>query len=183
MEPVTEPTTLELVDACLAGEQAGPRALYERFARRVRFLAARIVGESDADDVVQNVFLQVFRCIGQFRRDSRFETWLYRLAVNEALQHRRRNQRWPVAPLPLEELPSSRGGASQCDDRELIELALQTLPEELRLLFVLREVDELSYRELGEIAGVPEGTVASRLYRARVDLRQRMIELGWGERT
>ena len=183
MEPATDPTTIELVEACLADERAASRALYERFARRARFVAARIVGEDEADDVVQNAFLQVFRRLHQFRRDSRFETWLYRLVVNEALQQRRRNRRWPAASLPPRELPAPGDGRRGREERELLDLALQSLPEDLRLLFVLREVDELSYRELAEIAGIPEGTVASRLYRARVELRAKMVELGWEETT
>lgn len=183
MEPVLEPETRELVQACAAGDRSAQRALYDRFVRRVHFLASRMVGPNDADDVVQNVFLQVFRRLDQFRQESRFETWLYRLAVNEALQHRRRNHRWPMPTLVEEQAPPSTEPRTGLDERELLERALEALPDDLRLLFVLREVDDLSYRELAEVAGIPEGTIASRLHRARQELRDKLTSLGWEERT
>ncbi len=179
MEPVEQRETRELVDACRRGDRIAQHALYQQFVKRVHFIAARIAGRNEADDVTQNVFLQVFRCLGQYRHESRFETWLYRLTVNEALQYRRRNRRWPFASLIEELAPASPSGDEQRDERELLERALSELPVDLRTLFVLREVDNLSYRDLAESVGIPEGTVASKLSRARQELRKKMTALGW----
>ena len=82
-----------LVLECAAGDQSAMRTLYEECADRVFALVRRMVGASDADDVTQQVFLQVFRKIRQFSGQAKFETWMYRVAVNEALQHIRRRKR------------------------------------------------------------------------------------------
>jgi len=179
MEPVGEDETRCLVDACRRGDRLAQHALYQRFVNRVHFVVARIVGRSDVDDVTQNVFLQVFRSIGQYRKESRFETWLYRLTVNEALQYRRRNRRWPLPSLNEELATAARDGKDSGDERELLERALSDLPEDLRVLFVLREVEGLCYRDLAEVLGIPEGTVASKLSRARQELREKLAAFGW----
>ena len=175
-----------LVDECRRGDRHAQRALYERLVARVHALATRLAGAGDAEDVSQNVFLQMFRNLDQFRGDSKFETWVYRLTINEAFQQRRRRKRWSMASLGqdqlgYERLEASSNEASRLDERDLLEQALATLPDELRTLFVLREMEQLSYRELAAAVGVPEGTVASRLNRARQELRERMRNLGWDE--
>lgn len=168
-----------LVDECRRGDRSAQRALYERLVARVHLLATRLAGSNEADDVTQNVFLQLFRSLGQYRKEAKFETWLYRLTINEALQYRRRRRRWRMASLLEEQATASSGGVSSYDEREILDRALAALPEDLRVLFVLREVESLSYRELAAAVGVPEGTVASRLNRARQELRERMRVLGW----
>jgi RNA polymerase sigma-70 factor (ECF subfamily) len=179
MEPVGDDETRRLVDACRRGDRIAQHALYQRFVNRVHFVAARMVGRNDVDDVTQNVFLQVFRSLDQYRQESRFETWLYRLTVNEALQYRRRNRRWPLPSLNEELATAARDGNGFGDERELLERALSDVPEELRVLFVLREVEGLCYRDLAEVLGIPEGTVASKLSRARQELRKKLVALGW----
>lgn len=179
MEPVEAQETSDLVDACRRGDRIAQHALYQKFAQRVRFIAIRMVGRNEADDVAQNVFLQAFRCLGQYRNDARFETWLYRLTVNEALQYRRRNRRWPFPSLNEELLTAPPDSNGQGEERELLDRALSKLPPDLRIVFVLREVDDLSYRDVAEVVGIPEGTVASKLSRARQELREIMTALGW----
>ncbi len=153
----------------------------ERFYARVRHLASRLAGSDEAEDVTQNVFLQLFRNLDRFRGESKFETWLYRLTINEAFQQRRRRRRWNMASLRDEQTPASGGESRRLDQREMLDRALAGLAEDLRILFVLREVESLSYRELAEATGIPEGTVASRLNRARQELRERMRILGWDD--
>jgi RNA polymerase sigma-70 factor (ECF subfamily) len=164
---------------CQRGERAAQRQIYELCRQNVFRLAARIVGVQDAADVVQQAFLQAFRRIEQFAGRSRFETWLFRLTVNEALQHLRRNKRWPAGDLPYEPMDESPGYDRQAEQKELLEQALARIDPELRAIFLLREVEELSYREIAAALNIPEGTVGSRLNRARHELQQQLKDLGW----
>lgn len=139
----------------------------------------RMVGLDDAADVTQQVFLRVLQIIGQFTGRSRFKTWLYRVAVNEALQHLRRRGRKSAAPLEHEPPDRSPAHTRQSEESELLECALMRLDPELRSLFLLREVEQLSYREIASVLQINEGTVGSRLNRARELLQQHLVELGW----
>ena len=176
-----DPDLDHLVEACRQQDRAAQHALYRRVVDRVRGLAARMVGRDDVDDLIQEIFVHLFRSISSFRRESRFETWLYRLVVTQALQYRRRHRRWPLPSLEVDcPARDTRPDLSR-DDSELLSRALDTLEPELRTLLVLREVEGLSYRELAEVADVPEGTIGSRLNRARHELRRSMLALGWEE--
>jgi RNA polymerase sigma-70 factor (ECF subfamily) len=134
-------------------------------------LAVRMVGLQDAADVTQQVFLQAFRSLKQFNGRSRFETWLYRLAINESLQHLRRNRRWRYHALDWEPMDDSHDEENS-ERRDLLEQALARIDPELRSIFLLRESECLSYRDIAEALEIPEGTVGSRLNRARRELRQ-----------
>ncbi|MBX9792599.1 MAG: RNA polymerase sigma factor [Pirellulales bacterium] len=168
-----------IVAACQRGDRAAQRELYELCSPKMFRLAVRMVGIQEATDVTQQVFLQVYRSIGQFSDRSRFETWLYRLAINECLQFRRRAMRRPFEPVEVEPADHRAGPTARVQDRELLELALQRLDAELRSLFLLRELEGLAYRELAEVLEISEGTVASRLNRARSQLKENLLELGW----
>ncbi|MCA9214697.1 MAG: sigma-70 family RNA polymerase sigma factor [Planctomycetales bacterium] len=171
--------TQHLVDACLAGDRCAMQQLYEQCSDHVYGLMIRMVGRQDADDLTQHVFLTMFRKLDQFNGQSKLETWLYRLATNEALQHLRRSKRRSTAPLVAE--PETRDpdrlGASE--EAELLEIAMSRLEPELRAVVLLKEQRGLSYREIAESVGIPEGTVGSRLNRARKELRQELAKLGW----
>lgn len=169
----------EVLAGCRAGAQDAEQRLYDLSHRQVYRLLVRLVGVQDAPDVMQQVFLQVFRKIHQFEGNSKFETWLYRLAVNEALQHLRKKQRRSFQPLSHEPVLPDGSDAKRSEQRELLELALARVDPELRTVFLLREVDKLSYREIAQAVGIPEGTVGSRLNRARHELQQHLIDLGW----
>lgn len=142
-------------------------------------LVFRLVGRDDAADVLQHVFLQVFRNIRQFAGDSRFETWLFRIAVNECLQFRRREARKSFVPLEHDPSDPSANPEGLVDQRDLLETALARLEPELRTIFLLRETEHLAYAEIAETLGIAEGTVASRLNRARRNLQKILAELGW----
>ncbi len=109
---------------------------------------------------------------------SRIETWLYRLAVNESLQHLRRNRRWQHQALDREPIDTSQR-IENVEGKEQLELALTRIDPELRSIFLLREVDGLSYHDIAEALQIPEGTVGSRLNRARRELKQHLLELGF----
>jgi RNA polymerase sigma-70 factor (ECF subfamily) len=169
----------ETLARCRRGENEGRRELFELFHRRVYRLAARLVGDGEAADVTQDVFLRVFQKIDHFRGESRFDTWLYRITLNECFQllrrrGTRREQRLVNEPGDKVDRPFE-----QFEHRELMEQALQRLESELRTLFLLREVEGMNYAEIAVAMQIPEGTVASRLNRARRQLREILVELGW----
>jgi RNA polymerase sigma-70 factor (ECF subfamily) len=179
----TEQMLERAIEGCRAGNRVSQRELYEACSERVYRLMVRIVGAQDAADVTQQVFLHVFQKIDRFEGHSRFETWLYRLATNEAYQYLRKERRWKHESLGHE--PGS--GQTSVEDvdqkKELLEEALKRVDPELRTIFLLREVEELSYHEIAEVLEISEGTVASRLNRARRALRSVLSDLGWEDES
>jgi RNA polymerase sigma-70 factor (ECF subfamily) len=169
----------EAVAGCRQGDRLAQRQVYEHLKDRLFRLIVRMVGEQEAADLLQQVFLQVFVKIGQFAGGSRFETWAYRLTINECLQFRRRKQR-AYADMPADEpIDPSVPHTQRTQQQELMERALAQLTPDLRAAFVLREVEGLSYREIAAALQIELGTVGSRLNEARARLRIRLIELGW----
>lgn len=166
----------DLVARCQAGDLIAQRALYDQFAPRVYRLAVRMVGAEDAADVAQQTFLKMFRGLASFRRGAQLSTWLYRIAVNESLQHRRR-KRSPRIELPAELPDDAPDPGQRIEQAELIEQALASLDAELRAVFLLRELEGLSYQQIAEVLEIPAGTVASQLSRARSELRQHLTKV------
>ena len=189
-----EPFPLEqpedsLVEGLRAADEAAYEALLSRFQEPVFNLVSRLLRDTgEACDVVQEVFLKVFRKIDCFRGDSSLKTWIYRIAVNEAHNHGRWNGRHRRQEVGLEGDEDSRGycdvlaapGGSPFDyvlDRErhrLVEAALAELSPSFRSAVVLRDVEDLSYEEIAEILDVPLGTVKSRILRGREALRREL---------
>ena len=175
-ENISEKTIL----SASVGERAAQRDLYEHFRDRTYRLVRRIVGDTDADEVTQDCFLKVFDKLKTFRFESQFTTWLHRVVVNEALQHVRKRSRSKENCRPMIDEVSVRiDQAANLENAELLEVALSRIDPELRIVFELKEVDELPYSEIAEIVGIPEGTVGSRLNRARTELRDHLTQLGW----
>jgi RNA polymerase sigma-70 factor (ECF subfamily) len=171
----------QLVSACLAGDRDAMQQIYEQCSSHVYALMVRIVGRQDADDLTQQVFLQMFRKLNQFSGGSKLETWLYRLATNEALQHLRRNKRQAVQPLVAEPSASDPNRLMESEKIQMLEVALSRIDPELRAILSLKEEQNLSYREIADSIGIPEGTVGSRLNRARKELRDQLTKLDGGE--
>lgn len=169
----------DLVATSRRGCREAQQRLYECCHQRVYRLLVRMVGRNDADDLLQQVFLQVFRTLSQFSGQSRFETWLYRVSVNESLQHLRKQRRRRWVSLEGDFMDRQPDQERDFDHKELMEHALARLEPELRSLFLLREVEKQSYAEIAAALQIPEGTVASRLSRARQLLKQYLVELGW----
>ena len=170
----------DLVAASRRGNREAQQQLYECCHQRVYRLLVRMVGRNEADDLLQQVFLQVFRTLSQFSGHSRFETWLYRVSVNESLQHLRKQQRCRrCVSLESDFMDRQPDQERDFDHKELMEHALARLDPELRSLFLLREVENQSYAEIAAALQIPEGTVASRLSRARQLLKHYLIESGW----
>lgn len=169
----------DVVRAARSGDRQGQRRLYDACRDRVYRLAYRMVGPNDAPDVTQQAFLQVFRSIARFAGYSRFETWLFRIVLNECHQLRRRYARRPACSLCDDVMDAEPGQERTTDASEMLELALSKLNSDLRSIFLLREIEHLGYEAIAETLGIPAGTVASRLSRARRELQGILIELGW----
>lgn len=174
-EPVVSEATL---NGCRKGDPADQRMLYELVFRKVYRLAARMVGQQDAEDLTQQSFLQMFRKISVFRGESQFDTWLYKLVVNECLQHLRRRKS-NCSSLEFEPMDHRSNPEQGFEFREMLDAALAKLDPDLRTAIVLREVEKLPYSEIAKVLSIPEGTVASRLSKARSLLKQHLINLGW----
>lgn len=168
----------EAIEQAALGDREAQRLIFESLSDRVHRLVLRIVGSTDADDVTQDVFIHLFANLHQYRHDAQLSTWVYRLAVNEALQHLRRTRRRSVKSLDgVNVIARSQGNAAEM--KELLETALGRIDAELRIVLELKEIEGMSYTQIAEIVGIPEGTVGSRLNRARRELRSQLEALGW----
>jgi RNA polymerase sigma-70 factor (ECF subfamily) len=152
-----------------ATRTAAQARLFAALHPLVLALCLRLTGsQSAAEDAAQETFIAAFRALPAFPAQARLSTWLYRIAVREALRHRTRERRRQHEPLP-DEAPGERvpDPAVSRERRELLARALDSLPAEQRVVLSLFAVDGLSHREIAEIMAVPEGTVWSRLHAAK----------------
>jgi RNA polymerase sigma-70 factor (ECF subfamily) len=167
-----------LVTQAAAGSREAFDELVRRYRRRMYTLVRALTGgDSEAEDLVQDIFVRAFRAIGGFRGDSAFRSWLYRIAVNVVHSYLNRRRAREVA-FGIAEDATAVDNVANTDDlertvlrRQVIDRALATLPEDLRVLVVLRDVQGLKYEEIAKIVKRPRGTVESRLFRARQRLR------------
>lgn len=179
---VLEGSERELVAACQRGEREAFRALFETYKDKVYSIALRFSGDRGlAMDIAQDTFLKLFSSIRDFRGDSGFETWIYRLVVNSCLDHKRRA--WRLIPIADELLAALRAPADSLNEVlrgemcDRVRAAVERLSPDLRMAIVLRYTEGLSYEEIGEVLGCSTGTVASRLNRAHKALERRLSHL------
>jgi RNA polymerase sigma-70 factor, ECF subfamily len=181
----------DLVDHVRRGERAAFELLVERHENRVYRLAMRMSrNSSDAEDITQDTFLRAHGSIDSFRGHSRFGTWLYRIAMNEALMRRRAARRRPTTPLDVvapqfedRGHPSAAtGGVCSAErlleERQLaqrVQDALDELDEPSRAALVLRDLEELSAEEAADILGTTPQAVRQRAHRARLKLREKLF--------
>jgi RNA polymerase sigma-70 factor (ECF subfamily) len=180
-------TDIELVAELQSnGSEAAFAEIMERYSHKVLSLAMRISrSEQDAEEILQDVFITVYRKISKFEGKSAFSSWLFRITANTAFMKLRKRKQTPASS--LEELsPSARetvGSTEQCEHetslggvrvelRERLEAAVENLPEEYRAIFVLRDVDGLSNQEVSDMLGLSLAAVKSRLHRSRLILRK-----------
>jgi RNA polymerase sigma-70 factor (ECF subfamily) len=184
-EPEGDPD-LELVARWQAGDADSFGLLVKRHERRVFRILYRMLGSADeAADVAQETFLNLHRHGHRFRRESRFSTFVYRVAANAALNRRRslgrdRNRMRELAERQGVDAPRAddpEAEASRARTGRRIQAALLALPERLRLPLVLFDVEGLPYSEISSVVGIPEGTVKSRIHRARAALREELRDL------
>ena len=171
-----------LVDQCLSGDDAAWEQLVRENTRRVYGLCYRFTGrDSEAQDLTQDVFLRVYRALGSFRAsEGAFTTWLTRLTRNLLIDHYRRTRNERVTDSIEEQLPRVEEGfvtvarpdsalAGQ-EASQLLQGALNKLSPELRETIIMRDLQEMEYREIATVLEIPEGTVKSRLNRGRAEL-------------
>lgn len=165
------------------GNRVFQKRIYEHLAPRVYRVIRKIVGSSDADDVMQDFMIQLYSKLKQFRFESSFETWAHRMAVNQSLQFLRKSnreaERLRRLAVNAEQKKSSEAPITS-DDAELVDVAMENISGEQRALLHMKEVEGMGYLEIAKVLGIPEGTVGSRLNRARTDLRASLVRLGWG---
>lgn len=172
-----------------AGDDRAFEALVTRYQRRVFRLACRLAGETDAPDITQDTFLQVYRHLPSFRGDARFSTRLYRIATNVGLMHRRARSRRPAESLelflPQFDADGRHTGTPDtlqmaCRVEELLDrqqlaakaqAAVDQLPDLYREAFVLRDLEELSTADVAQVLGLEPATVRQRVHRARLMVR------------
>jgi len=174
-----------LVKAAAAGSREAFDELVGRYQTPVLNLARAMTGGSaDAEDIAQDVFVRAWRGLASFRGESSFRTWLYRVAINVIQSHRGRASRlrrlFGAAPVseeaedPIESAADPEDLERRVLDRDAIDRALATLPEDLRLAVTLRDVQGLDYRTIADVTGMPIGTVESRIFRARQRLKKEL---------
>lgn len=181
----------QLIQQAAAGDTAAFEALVLRYQTQVYSLAFRMVGnEADAQDLAQEAFVRAWRALDSFQFSSQFSTWLYRLTSNICIdflrsQKKRKHisltvlqddeqQQWDMPdhrPLPEEQIMVSQ-------EREALAKAIASLDPEYRQVLILRIVNDCSYQQISQIMGIREGTVKSRLSRAREQLRKKLAQSG-----
>lgn len=178
-----DPTDRALIDQTLDGQTASFGELVRRYQDRLyRGLLHFCGSPEEAADVAQDAWLQAFGKLASFQHASGFYTWLYRIAVNQLLSQRRRRRPaisladWDASVVDRVGADGSPDAAQTRRDRaDLVRRAMASLSEEHRQVLALREIEEWSYEQISELLGLPIGTVRSRLFRARQELRAKLL--------
>jgi RNA polymerase sigma-70 factor (ECF subfamily) len=168
---------LPFVSRCRKGDTEAFEILVERHQKKMLNIAYRMLGDyEEACEVVQEAFLSAYKSIGKFRGEARFSTWLYRIVVNHARNHQRQmgaraRQEVFCEDDPGEQVSVSLESIEKREVQEKVQECIGGLDAEQREVLVLRDIQGFSYDEIGGILKIPEGTVKSRLFRAREAMR------------
>ena len=180
-EPIVDDRVIE---ACQAGDREAFRLLFETYKDRVFSIACYFFGgdEAAAGDVSQQIFLKLMTSIGQFRGDSAFTTWLYRLVVNACTDEQRKRRRFLAfgASNPVTKTEERRPQEKRYAKLEIadsVQAAIRELKPKLRMPILLKYVEDLSYEEIAGVLGCSKGTVASRLNRGHQALARKLGHL------
>jgi len=171
-----------LVKGCRNGDQAAFATLVTRYQRPIYNAAYRVLGNAeDAGEVAQSVFLRIVERLDDYDSQYRFFSWIYRIAINEAIDLLRRNRREEPLDDGIEVADTASAGPEQrYQDRELserIQRALMSMKVEDRVVLTLRHFSEMSYRDIAEVLGAEEKTVKSRLFEARQRMGEMLVDL------
>jgi RNA polymerase sigma factor, sigma-70 family len=176
-----------LIEQCLAGDQAAWEQIVRQNWRKVFNVAYKFVGRHDeAEDLTQDIFLKIFKALKTFDRRANFQTWIISISRNLCIDHYRsvRKERQTIArdvdASDLQPATTDRGPYASAEHQDLraqLRQALATLPITLRTAVVLRDLQELSYQEIADRLGLPEGTVKSRINRGRIELAHQLRRL------
>jgi RNA polymerase sigma-70 factor (ECF subfamily) len=181
-----------LVKQAAAGDAGAFDELVNRHRARIyRLVRVMTGGDSESEDLVQETFVRAYRMLTKFRGDSSFGTWLHRIAVNVIKSYLSRRGRHldrvgrtlePGGQTPIEAFPSSQNLEADVARRIIIDRALSELPEGLRLLLTLRDLQGMEYQDIARVTGLKMGTVASGVFRARQRIRPLLVPLIGPER-
>lgn len=180
-------TDQQLVQRAQRGDLRAFDLLVLKYQGRIAALVSRYLSDAgEVEDVTQEAFIKAYRALGKFRGDSAFYTWLYRIAANAAKNHLVAKGRRPGADATIEDAEGFDEGGMLSESAspealamggelaEVVESALNALPDELKAALMLREFDGLSYDDIADVLGCPVGTVRSRIFRAREAIDQRV---------
>lgn len=190
----TEDSDQQLVERVQKGDKRAFDLLVLKYQHKIVSVVSRYIGDShEVYDVVQEAFIKAYRALANFRGDSQFYTWLYRIAINTAKNHLvSKGRRPPSSDVDVDEAEHYSGGDSLKDLdtpennlfrdelKRVVDEAIKSLPEDLRTAVTLRELEGLSYEEIAEVMGCPVGTVRSRIFRAREAIDRVVDEMGVG---
>jgi RNA polymerase sigma-70 factor (ECF subfamily) len=183
------PEEKAIIERCKRGELAAFNELVKRYEKQVYNFAYRLTGNyDDASDIAQDAFLRVYNAIGSFRGDASFSTWLFRITTNVFLDERKKAKAHPHSSLDEHLELGESSVARQIEDpnptpeeltenaerAQLLQNAVESLPEYQRAMVVLYHTQQKSYEEIAEIMDLPIGTVKSRLNRARLALKEKL---------
>ncbi len=190
----------KLIERLVARDERAFNELVQVYGRRVHTLVLRMLGHrEEAEDLTQEVFVQVFKAIGTFRGDAKLSTWIYRIAVNLCKNRGKYNRvrhasKQDELEAVAEQMPLGQTGRANVARIErpdeamagrqverIVQDAILAIEPTFRECLVLRDVEELSYEEISEITGLPAGTVKSRIFRARAQLKE-IVERELGEK-
>ena len=173
-----------LIAASLEGDTAAFGELVRRYQDRLYNTVYRLLDNADdAQDVVQDAFLNAYQSLDGFKGDSQFFTWLYRIAVNTAISHKRkqrltlsidsgRNGERQVEPPDDSDASRPEHALERAEEERRVQQALNRLSAEHRAVLILKDMEGQKYEAMAEVLGVPIGTIRSRLHRARTELRE-----------
>lgn len=164
-----------LIAEAAAGNRSAARALYDAHVERVHRIAYRLCGDADlADDLTQDVFVQLFRRLDQFRGESSFGTWVHRVALTVSLNAMRKVKRFRTRETEIDEAfhHESVDGEIEPDLRDRLSAAIDALPDGIRAALVMHTIEGYSHAEIGEALGIAEGTSKARVFDARARLKK-----------
>ena len=169
-----------LVARCRLGDEGAWRELVERFSRYVYAITTRAYGlrDRDAEDVFQDVFARAFERLDSLRDDSAFRPWLAQLARRLSVDRLRARSREALPAEPELEIPDPRDALSEIEDAMTVRVALASLAEECQQVLDRFFSQDQSYRTIGETLGIPQGTIASRISRCLMKLREQLLAGG-----
>jgi RNA polymerase sigma-70 factor (ECF subfamily) len=164
-----------LIARAAAGDRSAARALYDAHVERVHRIAYRLCGDPDvADDLTQDVFVQLFRRLDQFRGESSFSTWVHRVALTVSLNAMRKVKRFRTRETEIDEAfhHEASEGDIEPDMRDRLNAAIDALPDGIRAALVMHTIEGYSHAEIGEMLGIAEGTSKARVFDARARLKK-----------
>jgi len=187
---------IDIVEECKLGDRNAFRKLVKKHQGRVYSIAFRMLqNQEEAKDATQDVFFAVYRSIKRFRGDSKLSTWIYRIVVNSCINKLKSKKRAKISDLgennDLNNIRESETSANAPYSKVLhpgealerknlsqaIEKEILKLPQENRVIVIMRDIEGLSYEEIGNILNLPDGTVKSRLHRGRLELKKKLKKI------